>query len=49
MADKIQSFKIAERLWQRINVVAKENGTTKTDVVITALEYFLERVETKNG
>jgi predicted transcriptional regulator len=49
MANKIQSFKIIEKLWRRIDVIAKENETTKRDVVITALEYFLERVETKNG
>lgn len=49
MADKIRSFRIPEDLWQRVDTVATENETSKTGVVITALEYLLERAETKNG
>jgi len=42
---KVRTFRIPEKLWHRVDAIAKENNKTKTDVIIDALEYLLERVE----
>lgn len=44
---KVRTFRIPDELWNQLDAVAKENETTKTSVVITALEYLIMKAGNK--
>ena len=45
MAKQVVTFRASEELVSRLDDVAKSNDNNRTDVIIFALEYLLERVE----